>query len=439
MSRKKHKRSILVALAASALLAVAGCGSGEQDPGQVAREVQGKANCPSTLGPHAFELSAVKATPGLAQSSIADKKSTVAQATDRLVKWAGKLPYVKLLVGTNGMERLDFPAVDSDMDGNPDEVAQKLELSFPTDDWFLWLADPARGLALRWSVVVLTDGDAVKVVIGVPDTFVRLYFRGEPHLPLLRAWARWNHHRLRDIVHLALAGDGFTTRVNQGLPGTELTETTISSVEAMLGPVTAESIAPSLTIDGANVSVSQVVAAIETAFTAKRVPDLDADGDVDADDLQVLPTAMQQFLQGQMSETELAGMLGQGASLWGNGLTFQQWANPRTLQIGQVHVVELCQPFYAATALGTGLHHVPAMPCAVSVWQEGDVVRVNLLDPDVIFAYFFRDAAPQMPPAMQQLFAIFPAFVFNEMAGVVNAAMADLGATPRLALHNIGP
>jgi hypothetical protein len=433
-------KKIIPGTLVAAILTLAACGGTESlEPAQDEREVQGKADTHggsiSTAKPHAFELSAMKTVAGLGAKSIADKKTAVGQATDRLVKWIGKLPYVKLLVGTNGMERLDFPPIDRDMDGSPDEVAQKLELSFPTDPWFLYLADRARGLALRWSVVVYTDGDALKVALGVPDTFIRLYFRGEPHLPLLRSWGRWDHRRMRDLVHIALKGDGFNTRLDQSLPGTELSEATIKTVESQLGPLTAESIAPSLTLDGKSVTVAQVVGAIEAAFTAKRVPDLDGDGDVDAQDQSVLPAAMQSYLSGQMSQAQLSAMMGQGVSLWNNGLTFQQWANPRTLSVGSVQVVELCQPFYASTALGTGLHHIPSMPCAVSVWQEGNKVRVNVLDPVVIFAYFFRDAGPTMPPAMQQLFALFPSFVFNEMAGVVNAAMADLGVKPRLVLH----
>jgi hypothetical protein len=434
-------------MAIAVTLFFVGCGAGgEDETNSWGPVMEGKADLVGKHwhGPHAnpsfaYELTAERTIYGLSSKDIAGKKTAIDEAVDLLVARTKKMPHLKLQVGTNGVDRLNFPPVDLDMDGTPDEAAKKIELSSASDWWMLASTSKAHVIAARWSVVVYTEGDQIKIVIGVPETFTRLYFRGEPNMPALVYMAQWIHADLRYLAHSALVHHGYSTRVDLGIPGTELDEQRIAQIEAMVGPVTAESIAPSLTLS--QVKVKDVVAALEAAYSAPRVPDLNQDGVVDQGDEAVLPTMFGEYMQGMVTFEQMGQMMGQGFSMWKGGYTFQQWANPRTIDLsspwlGQSFIVELCQPFYANTALSTGLYHIPSMPCAVSVWEEKGKVRVNLLDPGFIFAYFFADAAPQMPPAMQQLFAVFPTFVYNEMVGILNAAMTDLGQTEALSYRS---
>lgn len=435
----------LLALVVTASVTFWGCGS---DLDEVTTDDIGSRHLatgpymPTQPMDHVYELLATKNVPGLGAQAIADKKLAVDEVIDLLVTQANKMPGTKVALGTNGANRFNFPPVDLNMDGTPDEVGKKLEVSLPSDGWMLATTDRALGIGMRWSIGVYTDGDLLKIVIGVPETFVRLYFRGQPNLSSLANKALGYHGTLRFLVDKAVKGQGYTTRINQGLAGTEMGDAMIAQIEQMMGPITAESIAPSLTLSG--VQVDDVVSAIENAFAVPRVPDLNGDGNVDAADQMVLPTMFGMFMQGAITFEQMAGMMGQGYQLWSNGYTFQQWVAPRTVDLsgplqGKYYIIELCQPFYAGTALFTGLHHVPSMPCAVAVWEEQGQVRLNVLDPNFIFAYFFSDAGPTMPPAMQQLFAVFPTLVFNDLAAVVNAAMKDIGSSAALPLHSFPP
>jgi len=424
------------------LMFVLGCGPAD-GTGEVNAPLGGKADKAGGVGvapamEHVYELLAEGTVTGLSAMDITAKRGVLDQALDAIIAQVALSKDLTLQVGTNGMDRLNFPPVDLDMDGAPDEVGTKLELSSSADGWILASTDRAHGVALRWSIVAYSQGETVKVVIGVPETFVRLYFRGEASAQALENVAKKIHADLREVVHLALKDGGYATQLDAGIPGTEMGEATIAQIEGQNGPITGESIAPSITLTG--VAIGDVVTAIEAAFKAPRVPDLNQDGVVDQADQGVLPGAFMQYLMGQMTFEQMAGMMSMGPQIWGMGGTFQQWAVPRTLdlstaQAGAHYVVELCQPFYANTALSTGLHHIPSMPCAVTVWEEGNTVQVSLLDPAFIFGYLFTDAGPQMPPAMQALFAVFPHFVYNEMAGVVNASMQGLGLPQTLAFH----
>jgi hypothetical protein len=98
---------------------------------------------------------------------------------------------------------------------------------------------------------------------------------------------------------------------------------------------------------------------------------------------------------------------------------------------GPINLLEICQPFYAGTALSTGYHHMAVMPCVVSVWEDKGQVHVNILDPNFLFAYFFKDGADTMPPAMADLFMVFPTFVLNEIAAIVNTGLEQAGVAER--------
>lgn len=452
-TRSSHLLTAALTAALTLTLTLAACGSTDptetvaaegQDlaKNEAENKAEGKADYHGPFSYHppayTYELTATRTVAGLGNKTIADKKAAIDGAIDALIKRTKKMPWFRLQVGTNGMDRLNFPPIDLDLDGKPDEAAKKIELSFSSDGWMLASTSKAHLVALRWSIVVYSDKDKLRTVIGVPETFTRIYFRGEKNLRALTWIAGMVHSNLRHLAHVALAPAGHATYLNQGVAGTELSEQRIAQLEAKLGPVTAESIAPSLTLTG--VKTAQVVAALEKAFEAKRVPDLNQDGKLDSADQQVLPTMFSDYMQGKLTFAQMGAMMGQGFALWKSGGTFQQWANPRTIDLsrpwlGELYIVELCQPFYAQTALSTGLYHVPSMPCAVSVWEEQGKVRVSLLDPNFIFAYLFIDAGPKMPAAMQQLFGVFPTFVYNEMAAILNAAMGDLGLSQSLPLR----
>ncbi|MBW2186812.1 MAG: hypothetical protein JRG71_10585 [Deltaproteobacteria bacterium] len=54
-------------------------------------------------------------------------------------------------------------------------------------------------------------------------------------------------------------------------------------------------------------------------------------------------------------------------------LTTQGWKFPRAFALGsneEVQIIELCTMFYAEMALGTGMHHTPAMPCMAGVYPQ---------------------------------------------------------------------
>jgi hypothetical protein len=393
----------------------------------------------------AYELTASKT---LDDTSLAAKKAAVDATLDLLVaQFEAKGP-AEVLVGQAGFlgdatDRLPFPVVDFDMDGVPDEAGKSIEVQFPNDPVLMVKAGLGRAIALPWAIAAYTQGDTLNVVFGVPETFTRVYFRGAKRMKSLQRKAERRHKRLRRVVNRALRKSGYATNLETGLPGSEMTESKIAQIESMLGPITDQSIAPSVRLSG--VTVEQVTAALDVAFHRPHVADLTGDGVVDEQDHALLPSKFQAYIMsGGTNPTfeQMACMMQGAVPLWEQGLTFQQWRAPRVLdqsseQVGELYQIELCQSFYAASALSTGYHHMPAMPCAIDVWQEGDEVVVNILHPAFIFGYFFQDALPQMPPFMQQLFSIFPTMVYNEMAALANAGLADLGQTTRFALQDL--
>ena len=85
------------------------------------------------------------------------------------------------------------------------------------------------------------------------------------------------------------------------------------------------------------------------------------------------------------------------------GLSTDDWraARPYALGLpGGTSVVEMCSPFYAGAALSTVVHHAPALPCEASIWVDGDMLKVHLLDPNFIFPVFFSDSDPEMMEQM---------------------------------------
>jgi hypothetical protein len=120
--------------------------------------------------------------------------------------------------------------------------------------------------------------------------------------------------------------------------------------------------------------------------------------------------------------------------LWKNNLASQGWKYARRLQVGDegnINLMEMCTKFYAVTALGTGLHHTPAMPCMASIYQEGDDVGLNMFTAKATFTFFFKDATMMMElmdmPVQAFMFSAFPDFVYNDLAALMNGSLAAEG------------
>jgi hypothetical protein len=439
-------------------IALAGCGPAEDD-GFITSNTSAL-----TISDYVYEHSATGTVADLngdGSLSIDEKTAAVDSAIDKLVAQAGQMPGISAAVGKdpngNPADRFPFPSVEhrDPMTGQLlDEWAGKnVEFRFVNDAWMLKVTNEANTVALPWTVGVFTTGNKVNVVIGSPETFVRLYFRGANNMNVLLKAAKQHHIKLRSLVDGALKNHEFTTKINQGWTGTLMDETTIAGIETQMGqPITPEFIAPSMTLSGT--TVDQVKDQIAAAVAASGAPpwliiDLDNDGQPDPgyENIKgnaVLPTVFTMYMTGQIDFNTMAGMMGMGFYVWNappKGGTFQAWKAPRVVELshhltGKAYQFELCQPFYARAALSTGMHHIPSMPCHITVWDEGGKVRVSVLDPTFIFAYFFADALPSMPTAMKQLFSVFPILVFNDLATIANNAMIDLGLPQRITLHN---
>jgi hypothetical protein len=408
-----------------------------------------------------YERLAYKHVPELSGMEIGEKEALVGQTLDLLVERISASRFVNLVMGTRGEDRTEFPQVDMNLDNEPDEAVGQVEVSFPADVGLLYITDIAHSIALQWSIVAYTDSlaETVEVVIEVPETILRIYFRDESvRFNLDGLLGTLWHQRLRFLVTRALWNEGYATWVNEGVPGTEMPESRIMEIAAVMGPLTLDFIAPSLTLYDlpATITPEDVVAALEAAVAVARVPDLTGDGVVTELDQYVLPAAFVSYLMqtpfegppfdGMTIDDDMLGQLLVTGStpLWDSGATFQQWNIPRTTQmdygplLGRVYIVKLCQHFYSATPLMTGLHHAAVMPCAVMVWQELGVIRLSLLNPQFLFVYLFPDAGPnpEWPTDMQQrfgtLFGLFPTFVFNEQVVMVNAALESLGSEERM-------
>lgn len=92
--------------------------------------------------------------------------------------------------------------------------------------------------------------------------------------------------------------------------------------------------------------------------------------------------------------------------------------------VSNTYSLELCSPYYATMALSMGAHHSPALPCQVGVWLEDGVVKVNILDPNFIFAWYFKDAVGSMTPEQLEMFAQLPVQVMSEIKSMVNDGIA---------------
>jgi hypothetical protein len=100
-------------------------------------------------------------------------------------------------------------------------------------------------------------------------------------------------------------------------------------------------------------------------------------------------------------------------------------ATPMTLP-GNNHVIEACSPKYAKLAMSTGLHHVTALPCEITVQivdQDGngstETLVISYLDPHFMLNALFADITEEEKLA----FAPIPGNIMNDLQKIVRAAL----------------
>jgi uncharacterized protein (DUF302 family) len=109
--------------------------------------------------------------------------------------------------------------------------------------------------------------------------------------------------------------------------------------------------------------------------------------------------------------------------------TGSSWRSGRLTPItipGKNHVIEACSPKYAKMAMGTGAHHVTALPCEISVQiidLDGDGAKESLvisyLDPHFMLGALFADITEEEA----NKFAAIPGNIMSDLQNVVQAAL----------------
>jgi len=100
------------------------------------------------------------------------------------------------------------------------------------------------------------------------------------------------------------------------------------------------------------------------------------------------------------------------------------WRSARTAPItipGKNHIVEACSPKYAKMAMGTGLHHVNALPCEITVkiTNGGQDLVISYLDPAFMLGALFADISE----ADQAKFGAIPGLINDDLQKIVKAAL----------------
>ncbi|MCI0517816.1 MAG: DUF302 domain-containing protein, partial [Woeseiaceae bacterium] len=100
-------------------------------------------------------------------------------------------------------------------------------------------------------------------------------------------------------------------------------------------------------------------------------------------------------------------------------------ATPMTLP-GNNHVIEACSPKYAKMAMGTGVHHVTALPCEVTVQiidkdKNGttETLVISYLDPHFMMNAMFGDITEEEKTA----FAPVTDYIMDDLQKIVDAAL----------------
>ncbi len=101
-------------------------------------------------------------------------------------------------------------------------------------------------------------------------------------------------------------------------------------------------------------------------------------------------------------------------------------ATPMTLP-GNNHVIEACSPKYAKMAMGTGVHHVTALPCEITVQiidkdknGTAETLAISYLDPHFMMNAMFGDITEEEKIA----FAPVTDYIMDDLQKIVAAALA---------------
>lgn len=100
------------------------------------------------------------------------------------------------------------------------------------------------------------------------------------------------------------------------------------------------------------------------------------------------------------------------------------WRSARVEPIsipGKNHIIEACSPKYAKMAMGTGLSHVNALPCEITVKiiGGGSKLVVSYLDPDFMLKSMFADISDED----KAQFGAIPGIIMQDLQNVVKAAL----------------
>ncbi|MDH5473635.1 MAG: DUF302 domain-containing protein [Gammaproteobacteria bacterium] len=88
---------------------------------------------------------------------------------------------------------------------------------------------------------------------------------------------------------------------------------------------------------------------------------------------------------------------------------------------GKNHIIEACSPKYAKMAMGTGLHHVNALPCEITVKtiDGGKKLVISYLDPAFMLGAMFADISDED----KAKFAAIPGLINDDLQKIVAAAL----------------
>lgn len=88
---------------------------------------------------------------------------------------------------------------------------------------------------------------------------------------------------------------------------------------------------------------------------------------------------------------------------------------------GKNHIIEACSPKYAKMAMGTGLSHVNALPCEITVKtiSNGTKLVVSYLDPDFMLKAMFADITDEE----KAQFGAIPGIIMDDLQAIVKAAL----------------
>ena len=102
------------------------------------------------------------------------------------------------------------------------------------------------------------------------------------------------------------------------------------------------------------------------------------------------------------------------------------WRSARTAPItipGKNHIIEACSPKYAKMAMATGLHHVNALPCEITVKiiDGGKKLVISYLDPAFMLGAMFADV--EMTDEERAAFFAITDLINDDLSKVVQTAL----------------